>query len=269
MIYENIVGYKKFKDDIIKKKQDFIITSTNYTKKVKIDGVSIIFNTTGKRDNKILKMINSVRRDADIFLLENNKITNSYINFFKLIGDPRKQSISKVDVHAAYWMDALYRGIISKKSDNLLHKLYKDTDNMKKARLKALGSLATRKRIETYIKGKLAPEQYIEGKLYRNPAYKVEKTREIYMDICRDIDRLMIEASQAVPKTFYYYWDCIFVNSDFEWEAIEYFKNSGYSSHTDITELEFIKIGDGGYLISKQDDKSYMVRKDDIFKLMV
>ena len=86
------------------------------------------------------------------------------------------------------------------------------------------------------------------------------------MDICRDVDDLMKDCIANNQEAFYYYWDCIFIPDGYSKHVIEYFKDLKYNVTTGKTKLEYIPVfkDGGGYLLSKADDKIYMVRKDSI-----
>lgn len=260
----------------------FTVISTTYTKRIIQQGdggeinLNAFFNDRGTGDHKLLSLIHEVRKDAREWM-EREGLTESGegIDFFNLFEVPKEDEvIAKVDVSAAYWSYALKRGIITPKTNEKLIKLYgvswrrikqKKTDHVdgkqeerersvgefKAARLKALGSLATTKVTREYENGYIVSEQI-----------KEESTKIVYMEICRGIDRLMKECHQNVPGCIYYYWDCIFVKKEFSAQAIEFFKQREYNTSMKITKIDFIRMGDIGYLISTLDDTIYMTRKE-------
>lgn len=87
------------------------------------------------------------------------------------------------------------------------------------------------------------------------------------MEVCNGIDRLMKDVNFNIDGCVYYYWDCIFVKKKFEKEVIEYIESRGYDVSTEETKLEYIKIGETGYLLSTSDSKIYMTKKENGFLL--
>lgn len=254
------IFYFKIKDSdqyikkLISNKDNFILEQTKYTRKIKKeDGTSIIFNEDGFEDIYVLSLINSVRNDAKKYKFTKQE-EEELIQYYKLYLDPQGYDIIKVDLSSAYWVGAIQKGLISEKTDNLFHKIYdnKKREIGKSARLKALGSLATRKSIRTYEKGKLI-----------NETVNIEATRDIYMSINREIDMLMRKAANEFDKSVYYYWDCLFIAKENSDDLVQYFKEQGYGSTKSneiVTTVE--TIFNNKYLVTT-DDKKYIIRKED------
>jgi hypothetical protein len=255
--YIHINFYEKQVKDLIKRKQDFSITKTTYSRKIKTNNSTLIFNEDGGGDFEVLSLINKVRRDAKKYISEtSDKERGEYIHFFDLFKKPdSSEVIWKVDIKSAYWIAALKRGVILEDTNQKLMIAFKDkpAKELKKARLKALGSLATTKTTANYIGGK-----HINDEIY------TEITKEIYMDICRDVDMLMRDCVSENQTVVYYYWDCIFVPRDTAKEVLEFFKLREYDVTVEETRLSYIDIykNGGGYLLSESDNKAYMVRKE-------
>lgn len=253
---------KYFKNYIERLKQNnesFQLVKTNYTRKILKDDKTIIFNKEGQKDDKILMLISSVRKDAKEHQRQVRAIQklkeNRNIDFYKLYDLPEDNAtISKVDITAAYWNLAIKEKIISKNTNNLFERLYENEprEDAKKARLKALGSLATNKEKITY-KGTEEIEHEFESMT----------TKDLYMGICAGVDSLMKEAGKYVPGIFYYYWDCLFMNSKYETEAVNFFHNKGYSATATRDKLETIEVNGKMYIVSTMFDKCYMVRKQE------
>lgn len=238
---------------------EFSVIKTTYSKKIKMGPLTVIFNDDGGSDYDILPLINNVRKNAKDYLARtSHEKRNEYIYFFDLFSLPKEEIMySKIDLKSAYWKAALKRGIISESTDLKLLESFKDRSSkeMKGARLKALGSLATQKNIQHYAGGKMISEEIV-----------TEDTKTIYMDICRDVDMIMRDCADKCEAVIYYYWDCIFVPSEYKQEVLDYFKEIKYDVSVGETKLEYIDIfkDGGGYIISKADDKVYMVRKESI-----
>lgn len=252
--YSNIKNYKNFFNIIINDKRSFKVVETSYTRKIILPEYTVIFNEDGCQDIRLLGLINKVRGDAKNSKIQTN---NTYIDFFSLTNSIPEGLAAKIDINSAYWNIALKRGIISEETNKYFIEKYqgKPIKEAKKARLKALGSLATTKRILKYNKGILSSSEI-----------KVEETKPIYMEICRMLDEVMKQAS-LIPGTFYYYWDCLFIDKLNEKEATNFFKNEGFGTTIDETYISYIEIGNVGYLLSKSDEKMYMVRNEEKFLL--
>lgn len=256
--------YLEFLNEYKRRRLDFVLEQTSYTKCIKIGDKRLMFNQQGKSDWRTLSLINKVRSDANNYLKhllicdeQDEIVRDSYINFYKLFEKPTlKQEIIKVDLKSAYWKYALQRGIITEEADNTFKKLYKNEDNKtaKQARLKALGSLATSKRIIEYQNGK--PN-------YETEELLIEPTKPLYLEICRGVDELMRECREEIKGVYYYYWDCIFISKEFSEDAVEFFKKRNYNVNVDEDSIEYVEHMGNSYIISTKNDKCYMVREED------
>lgn len=250
-IYLPIEEFESYLKNGIKGKNDFTVETTGYTRKIKTEDTTFFFNPDGKGDFRILNLIRQVRIDAALFCNHNTFVVNDKIKFFDLIDKPPsdKISVTKVDITAAYWTVALRLGIISEKSDKYLQDNFEPLEK-KYARLKALGSLATRKEKTTYVNGK-----------YEDTSSHVEKTRELYLFICQQIDELMQNISWEVTGAFYYYWDCIFVTSNASKDVVELVKNAGYTSKSKKTRI-YLRNDRNMYWLESSDKKIYTIREE-------
>ncbi len=253
--YLHIDFFDKYFKELKRKKADFVLSKTTYSRKIVVGGVTTIFNQDGGNDHKVLSLINNVRQNAKEYLSNTSyEKRETYIHFFDLFKRPKSDEVIwKIDIRSAYWSSALKRGIIKQETNDKLTKSYegKPAKEMKQARLKALGSLATNKMVQTYIEGKLEFEEQIP-----------EITKELYMDICRDVDNIMRECVDENQTVIYYYWDCIFVPKNTSKGVLDFFKKRDYNVSVEETKLLYIDIfkDGGGYLLSEMDSKAYMVR---------
>lgn len=262
--YYHINLYNEFKQEYIDRMYDFTLEETTYTKKITIGEERKFFNSKGGSDNKGVILINQTRNDARNYLEhlsicdeKEELIKDEHINFYRLFEKPtEKQQIVKVDLKSAYWKYALKRGIVTEKTNDLFKRLYRNSDNSeaKKARLRALGSLATQKHYLEYKNGK---PDYDTEKLI------IEPTKALYLEICRGIDDIMNECHYQVKGVYYYYWDCIFIHKDFSDDAIEFFKSFGYNVNVDEDRIEFVEHKGSSFIVSSTNDKCYMVREED------
>jgi len=249
--------YERYIKGLQGRGEDFELTRTTYTRKIIKDNAVVMFNETGEPDFKGLQLLNKVRKDAKAYMARDCVIRNSYINFFDMIEMPTTNKlIHKIDIRSAYWNYSRKVDLVSKETHGCFMDLYKDEPNKvaKNARLKALGSLATTKYMIEFKNGK--PD-------YDTERTETQPTKPVYMEVCRSIDDVMKECVQQVPGCIYYYWDCIFVNAEFSDQAIDYFKEKEYEVSVGETKMDYIKLGNIGYLVSQCDEKMYMTRRED------
>lgn len=239
-------------------KMDFELRKTQYSKEIRVNNTKIFFNDTGRNDLTALGLIMKVRRDGKKFIDKPDWKTVNHIDFFNMINVPQSEDlISKVDIKGAYWNYAIKSGVISEETDKYLMEKYKGHSYKytKGIKLKSLGSLATRKKIIPYINGKAD---------YDNEQILPQPTRDVYMNICNGIDEIMKQAARELEGCIYYYWDCIFIKKQFENKAIEFFRDHEYDVGTGETRLEYVNIGDYGYLVTHDGNKPimYMTKKE-------
>lgn len=255
--YLSIKYYDEKLSQIKKNKSDFELVTTTYTKKIILPNETIFFNDEGEDDVIGIALISQVRNDAKKYL-EKNPVYSIYkkeTDFFNTLDIiDNKKVIKKIDIKGAYWEYARKNGIITEETNNKFLQWYEGVDiyYAKQARLRALGALATTKFENVYVNGKWK---------YSKPVF-TEPTKPLYMEICNGIDRLMKDCNFNVPGCKYYYWDCIFIEDDFSDDAIDYIKSRGYEVSVEETKLEFVTIGNVGYLLSLGDGKVYMTKKE-------
>lgn len=255
--YHDIKHYESKLHKLKKDYRNFQTENTTYTKKIVTDDEIIFFNEGGEDNNSRLLLINAVRNDAKKYLEKNvvQEIYRKETCFFNMLDViESKKVIRKIDLKSAYWEYARKIGVITEETNNKFLEWYKSVDPYfaKQDRLAALGALATTKYTNIYINGRWS---------HSLPVY-TEPTRPLYMEICNGVDRLMKDCNFNVPGCKYYYWDCIFVEDDFSEEAIEYLKSRGYEVSVEETKLEYVTIGNVGYLLSMMDGKVYMTKKE-------
>lgn len=262
--YQHISMFDKHIREYSKRKMDFLVEKTTYSRIIKTDTKKILFNSKGKRDDKMLYLLNKTRQDAKMFLDSVSLMDNSdeflnisNIDFFQLYEIPNKPvGIAKVDLRSAYWKYALSIGLIQKETDEKFKQIYegRSSKDAKEARLKALGSLATTKTKIPYVKGKAD---------YDREESKTEETKPLYMLTCKGVDDLMKECQRQVKGVMYYYWDCIFIKEEFSQQAIDFFESQDYSVSVGFDEIRYKEIGGNHYIVSSKEDNCYMVRKED------
>lgn len=253
--YLSIFFNEEFKK-LIDKRVDFEYIRTSFTKKLKTANHSIIFNNDGTGDDLVLSLINKVRNDAKKYLeINGDKIMDDErIYFLDMFDLPRENEIIvKVDLTSAYWKFAVMEGIVSQETNDFFNITFADRTGKEKKeiRLKALGSLATRKEIETFKQGKSVDWTTDE-----------QPTKRLYMHVCRCVDRVMRECKLECDGCIFYYWDCMFVRKEYSRQVIDFFKSKQFECKSEETKLSYDEIGTKAYFTSEVDGKMYMVERE-------
>ena len=252
-MYRKLETYQMFLNRITADRESFILAETTFTKKITIRNDTIIFNEDGAQDSRLLQLINRVRKDASDFRLDESSKNREETRWFDLTEKPPEAIVCKVDITSAYWSAALLMGLVSEETSQYLKKTYTDTKQMKSARLKALGSLATRKNFTVYEKGIVTKIDSV-----------TEKTREVYMYVCSVIDEIMRDATFMIPGAFYYYVDCIFANENVNKELIDFIDKHEYGTTTEFTEIDTFQFGNSHYIVTANQQKMYLTPADKV-----
>ncbi len=254
--YRKLIQFKRYMRLLKEDKQTFELQTTRYSRVILHENTKTFFNEHGTNDNRLLGLISKVRSDGKAFLDNPEWNSPQFVDFFNMINLPyASEIISKVDIKGAYWNYALKCGVVSKKTDEYLMQKFEGHSYYftKQMRLASLGSLATRKKKIQYINGK--PD-------YDTEDFHTQETRDIYMNICYGIDSIMKQCADEVEGCKYYYWDCMFLKKQFEKQAIEFFKDHKYDVGLGETKLEYVNVGEHGYILSHNDGIMYMTRKE-------
>ena len=264
LLYRPIDEFQDYFARVKKRRWTFQLHKTTYSRSVETDDMVIMFTGDGSRDKRVLQLISKVRSDAEGYLDRVDMENLKNIKYFDVIETPTTGMVSKVDINSAYWKTALQKGVITQGTDDFLKDIYDKDEHkiMKQARLKALGSLATTKTSEIYHHGKLVPDITL---------CTARHTKAVYKDICASVDRVMCECASEVENCFYYYWDCMFVDSNFEKKAVEFFKSKDYEVKVGHCTMRYEMVAGNYYLMAKEvdsnEEKQYMVRAEDRFIL--
>lgn len=247
---EKLEKFKKYK-------WNFETCNTTYTKKIITNFATYFFNEDGKEDVKQLLLIGAVRNDAKKFLErhKNVPIGQNRTDFFNLLDNIKNDRvIKKIDLRSAYWTYAMKMGVVTEDTNNKFIEWYKNKvpSFAKSARLKALGALATTKYSRVYTNGRFDHDLPVE----------TQPTKDLYMEICNGIDRLMKDLNMNVEGCLYYYWDCMFIDTDAEENVIKYLTKRGYEVSVEEVKVEFLTMGGNGYLYSLDDGKMYMTKPE-------
>lgn len=260
--------FTPFKNNLIERGASFYVKETNFTKIIEIPtkkGKKRVKFCDEESDNYGFKLMNYAKADALKFLKESKEGKTSYkgfnkesahIDFFRFYGEDRKIVKGyKVDIVSAYWSLAINEGIISDKTINYFNKNKGNFVSSKKARLKALGSLATTKIEYRYTNG------VRDGEVTLN---YVKETKELYLWICEKIAEVMKAVASIFNKNIiYYYWDCLFFDDDIDKnKLISICKELGYQ----VTfETATFLLNRGDYIdeiVEKRSKKRYPIKKN-------
>lgn len=264
VINKDLEHFNYFLEQIKAKKIPFKITETNYTKSIEINVKKFFFSDEKHLNGKVLNLISKVKKDAEFFIEKeyNGKLTKP-TNIVWYAENPKhtdfKGVVYKVDLNAAYWIEAYKMGVISKETlkyyDNIK---FKSNKERKQARLKALGSLATIKKIREYDnKGNLISES-----IKYNPL-----TRNLYLTICKNIGGYLSEYLKEFDA-IYMYWDCFFMeHTEFEKNKENIYrklKDDGFNFTFEIDYIEVISQGLAKGVYSREKKKAYPLQNFEI-----
>jgi len=255
--------YSDFLNNLKDAKANFELHSTNYTKVIKCEEGIYTFNEKGERKTKELALINLVRQDAKKFIADGQfddevlRKVERKISWYEMVKKPKDgTTIAKIDLNSAYWEQALKIGLITDRTNDFFIQNFKDLTGveLKKIRLRALGSLATVKRVYYYT----------EGELVQTIPFK-QPTRDLYFLICSGIDNLLKRCIfENYDYCYYYYWDCVFVKGKYTKQVVDWFKRQNYDVKFDHDKIRNVKIAGSSYLLTVDSNKMYMVNKDQI-----
>ena len=192
---------------------NFVKQQTSSTTIVITEKQKRVFSNTprflSKREMMLQKqLLKEIKNNTENkIIIKNPKNT---LNYFKFDNSIREMSdmlgevvsiknLCEMDVVKAYYKIAYNLNYISKE-------FYEKTLKLPKyIRLRLLGSIATRKIIETYEGDKL-----IDVKIKEN-----EKNRNIWFNICKKLDEVMMEVADGLQDYFLFYWvDGIYFKKD-------------------------------------------------------
>lgn len=205
----DVSEFKDVLNQLKKNKNNFKLIETKHTKRIRLEK-QILFFSEDVKCYKELTLINKVKKDAKNYIEkkeENKKTDLNKINFYyynKTSWNGKEyREVYKLDLTSAYWQLSINEGIISKETFDFWEENKESFLNgHKKARLKALGSLATEKIEITYVNGKEEQISKICNEMQRN----------LYIYVCERVDEVMrIITYKFRNFIIYYYWDCFFI----------------------------------------------------------
>jgi hypothetical protein len=205
----------------IRERTSFEIHDTTFTRVIKTPTLRVIMNESGTPDFESLKLINKVRSDAKKVTKSRIKAINWY--YYNDYNGANKMNgeVIKLDLNEAYWAAAQKMEVISENTHNDFLSLSDGytTKRKKTLRLRALGALATRKLITTYIHGVKIEEHPVINK----------QSLETYKAVCGEVDDVLKNALLQF-NGLYYYWDCLFINDKQTLADVSnYIKSQGYN----------------------------------------
>lgn len=260
-------NFDNFKRQLIQQQLDFFISSTSYTKTITVKKKKFLF--TDEPTSPIqLKLINLSREDGLKFLNSNSyePVESQDIKFYQYTDSYKNQQVIKgykIDLTSAYWVEAMNLGIISPKTNAYYLEYCQIQDNEgnmildKKSRLKALGSFATKKHIQTYEKGKMVSELVQPFN---------EDLRSLYLYICEKVSKVMQIVSDRYRKqSIYYYWDCLFFSENIDPQEVRnLLKRLGFNSTVEKSEFAILKGKYLSKLIDVNKKIEYPIKRTDL-----
>jgi hypothetical protein len=281
--YDKLTSYEEKLKYWTSKKLGFFCTISNYTRIVDFpDGDRFIFNENGKPDGYLLNLVSMVRDDADDFekngsFLKRNKDPNPP-KYFSLKSIPKgligDEVVGyKIDLSSAYWVAARNMGIVSDKTNQYFQNRWinyvemgtkKPNTEAKKARLAALGSLASTKKFERYEDGEKL-DILIEPKVYKH--------RDLYISVQRYVDDIMQKIMMQTKTVFYYYVDCFFVVKAEYGENVKdiarLISDEGMSASVDDAIFRITKTDNLLYIEDCISKKLYPIKNSELHKILL
>lgn len=249
--------FEKFKRQLKSQKQDFSVSSTSYTKTITVKKKKFLF-TDEPTSPLQLKLINLSREDGLNYLKTktHKKIAAKDIIFYEFTDNYKNQQVVKgykIDLTSAYWIEAINLGIISEKTNSY----FLDNKLDKKSRLKALGSFATKKHIQEYVKGKMTEESVTPFN---------SDLRDLYLYICEKVSKVMQQVSERFSQhSIYFYWDCLFFSESVDTEKVrDLLKRLGFNSTVEQSEFAILKGKHLSRLVDINKKIKYPIRLTDL-----
>lgn len=220
---------------LIDLKQDFILTLSNYTTKVEIGEIKHT-GAAQRRSNAFFGLSNKLKKEVlsspELDYIKNHSLQKWEQNYFYSLvfnAPIYSDEIFAVDITNAYPSVLKNSGLISES-------LFKEMNKYSKAdKLGALGSLASKKEIITFEKGKPI-----------NTEVEEKETAFIFNYCVKYVDKLIYKAMEFTElDSFLFYWfDCLyFIEKPKELNIIkELFKVNGLELHEkQIVDFEMFK----------------------------
>lgn len=256
----HISEYEPYLNYLKKEKLNFIVKSTTYSRKIEIDDLRIHFVEDVDEPQFTLQLISKVRKEGEEYFNNNNvQDEEKIIYFFDFYYPPEKKEIYKIDLVSAYWRYALNTGVISEKTNMFFEKKFIDFNRkmQKIARLKALGSLATKKTIHTYKDGVIENTE-----MYR------QITTPVYKEIQCGVDQFMRRLCEGF-KVYMYWVDCVFCPVNVANDIVNEAKKKGFDVKTEKAMIQYVEINNNPVIVNLLDGKEYFLRESDkyVFKI--
>ena len=260
-IQKKVDQYHEWYKQLKEQKATFTCQETSYTKRIKTGKNQVLFSDSpiNPIELKLMNMIRSSANEFDVPEMEEAPTQIEFYKFYDFKNTPSFEGV-KIDLTQAYWQAAINLGLVTPDIQAFFienRKRIGDEKMIKMARLRALGSLATKKTVKTYEEGVLMDEKLIVN----------EPHRQLYLYICEKVAEVMHDiACEFMEHVRYYYWDCVFLENTVDIESVQKRINDlGYESKIE---------GEGNYSIIKEQymnwlwDKhngvKYPIRKSDL-----
>lgn len=208
----NYQSFKSFVDYLKYDKQDFVLTSTNYTKTILWGSQKFVFNNTHGKNSWLFPCAKKIKDDIKASNVIIDEVPRYDIYFHKpndllkrLKGD-YNTDVTCIDLNSAYLRVLLNNKMITQDTFDYVQNTNKAT------RLQSVGMLATNKLVFTFKKGKQSgAPQILCDKFLRN----------YFFFCCNEVGELMREVSLIAGNDFYFFWvDGIYISKDFDYEIL-------------------------------------------------
>jgi len=225
----NIANMREFEKHFFKNNKDAKITVSNYSCVFQTETEKFVFanEMLGFGGMNIIRKVKiDVRKNIKDGKFSVKDVNPTYYNFNPYFFENKESKIfntCELDINSAYLESAVLQRIISEPVYLMLKKI------SKKMRLRALGSLATKK----------TEQIYKDGVLVETLEKKDDELTKVWKMICKGCDEMIYNVIDEKPHDFIFYWfDNLFLRTEQKKESVlfkkkypldlDYQKSAGY-----------------------------------------
>jgi hypothetical protein len=233
---------KKITDFLTGIKADFNISISNYTTKIETAKKNFYFVKT-LQSNRTFAAATMIKKDLQgkaIPVIDSNN--NLYYSCMKT-GDFYSDKIHNVDINNCYANILKNNGLITQKTFDYLNTLKKPE------RLAAIGSIASKKSVYTYVDGKIIKEEEINNPNANFFYFCVQETNRIISEVRHNV----------LFDEFVFYWvDGIYFLNEFSGAVVQNYLKSKYnleSKKKELTDFNLVRMDDFNDITFLEDGK--------------
>lgn len=196
-------------DRLIDKSENFKVIQTGYTSQIQTQNINYFCYepTASGRKKEILnyrsKILKQIKEQNIYFDVPKGKI--KYFELSKSLQEQKNKTVYNLDISSAYPKCLFNLGFINQALFNDLMQTDKIT------RLKAIGSIATRKLVTTFENGIPVNTEIMEDKY----------CRDIFFLLCYEIGELIYKISQEMKSFLFFWFDGIYFTNKKEMARAE------------------------------------------------